>query len=278
MLEKYKKYLKFKDYHAQYYNQVKNFIKWLKNSDIEYIDIDYNILMDYILYLKSENLENGTINNYIKSIRFFYRYLIDNNLVNIEILEDIYKIKLLKTIIKIHSYLIEEELEEIIEMGMTFCYRMDPFKLSCILRFLFYTGLRKNEFIRLKRSNFDFRNKTVSVKGKTKNRQEREVPLTNELTNGLQFYFSSEPEEKNAFNFSEGQLVSLLKDLQDFAPKNKKLSPHILRHSYGRLLARKGVNVRVAQKLLGHKNISSTLIYYDVTIDEAKKIFWEKIG
>ncbi|KKL10502.1 hypothetical protein LCGC14_2555170, partial [marine sediment metagenome] len=123
----------------------------------------------------------------------------------------------------------EEELEDIIEMGMTFCNYIDPFKLRTIFRFLYFTGLRRMEYINLARKDFDFEKQTVYVRGKTKSRTERELPLTKKVAKDVRSYFNTEPEIKNAFNMSSSQMAWLLKDIQDFVPKGKRLTAHTFR-------------------------------------------------
>lgn len=276
MLKKFEDYLKIVDYHRAYYIKIKNFLKFCNEKGINYINLTFENYIEYIIYLKNKGSQNNTINNDIKAIRCFYKFLIKEGNCNEEILKYIYKIKMLKETIKIHSYITEEELESVVTMGMSFCYFMDPIKLRAILYFLFFTGLRRKEFLNLNRENIDLDKLTVYVKGKIKNRMEREVPFTEKVKKNIQLYFNTYPETSNAFNITDAQLFYLMKDLKDFVPK-KRLTLHILRHGFGRLLARKGINIRIAQKLLGHKNIQSTLIYYDVTIDEAKNKYWEKI-
>jgi len=64
----------------------------------------------------------------------------------------------------------------------------------------------------------------------------------------------------------------LLKNLSQLLGWGQKLHAHVARHTLGFRLAQAKVNIRVAQKILGHKSISSTEIYYhliDENVDEA---------
>ena len=121
--------------------------------------------------------------------------------------------------------------------------------------------------------------RTVLVELPTKNRSERVVFFPKYLVPSLQEYFLLEEEKKNAFNMSRMKFDYLIKQLRDFVPREKKkgFSLHSLRHSMGNMLAEQGVDVRIAQKLLGHKDIQSTLIYYDPDINTIKKIYNERV-
>jgi len=230
ILEKFKKFVKLKELHITCYYKIKAFMRYCENNNIDFINITYEDYMDYILELKDRGLQNGTISNDMRAIRIFYKFLIENKMCREDILETIYRIKLLYIPFKVKSYIREEDLNDIIEMGMTFCYFIDPLKLKAILLFLFYTGLRRQEFLNLKRKDIDLDKLTVYVRGKTKNRMEREVPIPKRIANVVKQYFITYPEETNAFNYSNTQLTHLIKDLKCFAPKNINLTVHTLRH------------------------------------------------
>ncbi len=49
---------------------------------------------------------------------------------------------------------------------------------------------------------------------------------------------------------------------------NKRISPHILRHTYATDLLRETKNIRLVQKALGHADLSTTMIYTHIVDDE----------
>ena len=157
--------------------------------------------------------------------------------------------------------------------GMTYIKGCDPIKIKAVLYFMFYTGLRAGEITRLKRRDINLKELRAIVRNPNKNNEERYTFFPQKIGVMLQEYFDIESEEYNAFNMTHRKLSYLLARLKMFLSEKKNLSPHILRHSFANLLAENEIGIRVAQKLLGHKSLNSTLIYYDPDLKIVEKIY-----
>ena len=259
-----------------YSNYICLFLKFCEKNNIEYKDITFEYMNTYINELREKKLEEGTINNYLKSVRSFYSFLVKSKIVDNTVLEDIKEIKLLKVTEKDRTYITEEELKDIVDMGSSFC-NINPFKLKALLYFMFYSGVRKAELTNLKREDINLVERYAIIRAPVKNKRERKVPFTKKVVRILKDYYSTEPEIKTAFNTSYRQLEKIFKQLRGFAPNNKKLTPHILRTSFFYDLAKKGFNLREMQKLGGHSSIESTKKYYNPTEEEVLSTYKERM-
>ncbi len=273
-------YLSALGYSKVYICRVEAFLGFCDQKNIDYLNLTHPQAMEFMLHLRALKVGNGTINMYLKALRFFYSYLGLSGvaLAKTEVRDMLVTFRLLPVERKIkHSFTIKE-LEAIISQAITYHESMPPEKIKAILYFMFFTGVRKGELINLKRDDIDLSERQALIRIPTKNKEEKYVYFPSKVGDILQAYFDIEVEVENAFNMTRAKVMHFFNFLKNFTLKGKNIHPHVLRHSFAHHLARKGVDVRIAQKLLGHRSIHSTLIYYDPNQDVVKEVYGRQIG
>ena len=133
------------------------------------------------------------------------------------------------------------------------------------------TGLRIQECCRLRMEDVDAARGVLHLRT-TKGRRERLVPLSASLAEELTAYLRMvSPQGPWLFGFRPGHppspdhLRKRLKRAVLAAGISKRVTPHLLRHTYAPLLLDAGTDLRVIQTVLGHRSLSSTLRYTQVS-------------
>ena len=132
------------------------------------------------------------------------------------------------------------------------------------------------ELINLKRVDINTEKHVATIRVPNKGKHERVVFFPKLVSDLLIKYYSIEEEKENAFNLTYSKLNTMLGKVGSFL-KTKKITAHSWRHSFANMLAENEISVRVAQKLMGHKNMGSTLIYYDPDIRIMEKLYRKRI-
>lgn len=220
----------------------------------------------FLLAKREKGLSSESLNLYINAIRKYCKFM------NVEI-----KIpKIFKLTEKIPKYITLEFLEkEILPVLSDLFPAKRILQIKTVLYFMFYSGLRKSEVENLERKNFNFKEKEIKVYIKKTN-EERLIPLNNKMIKILLEYFNSEIEEGNAFNLFYTSIKNIFQTINNNF-KNKKIFPHMFRHSFAMHMQKNNFSTREIQYLLGHKNINSTLRYEHANINVIKEKFNKRI-
>jgi site-specific recombinase XerD len=135
---------------------------------------------------------------------------------------------------------------------------------------LFSTGIRPKEFIQLKRADFNFQEKILSIKN-TKTHKDKTVILSNELCGMLPIVFNQEAEQTNAFNINHHHLTYIFQRIKEMMGISIQFSPYSSRHYFAHLMLKKGLKINELQVAMNHKNVLTTLGYLNVCEDESNE-------
>lgn len=153
-----------------------------------------------------------------------------------------------------------------------------------MLEVLYASGLRVGELVSLSHGSIDFEQKLLRVMGKR--RKERIVPLGGQAAKALLRYFSEKnqlyPKHSNStpvFVNRFGKRLTerstqrmLIKRFRE-AGLQRRVTPHMLRHSFASHLLGAGADLRSIQELLGHQHLATTQQYTHLEVEKLMEIY-----
>lgn len=256
-------------------------------------DITDNAVREFRLWLnrqegsKTKGLASGTMkkktqNYYLIALRAFLKYLARMSVKSLPP----ERIELAKVPERSLDLITIEELGRLLDAPDT--TKLRGLRDRTIMELLFSTGLRVSELCALPRE-INMKLDELSVRGKGD--KIRVVFLSEESKKWLKQYLDKRDDMEEAlFIQIAGRGVEKLSQRRDslrltsrsveriikhYAIKagiSKKVTPHVIRHSFATDLLRNGADLRSVQMLLGHANIGTTQIYTHVTDSELKNI------
>jgi integrase/recombinase XerD len=143
-------------------------------------------------------------------------------------------------------------------------------KHRIILMLIYSAGLRGQEVVNLKISDIDFERMTIHIR-QSKYKKDRIVPLSLVVAMGLQKYLQAEHPHIWLFNgksshesYSVKGISWVMREALKKTSITKSVNLHSLRHSYATHLLEQGVNIVTLKGLLGHADITTTMMYLHV--------------
>jgi integrase len=163
------------------------------------------------------------------------------------------------------------------------------FRDRCIVKALFWLGLRRHELCGLDVRDIDFDRARVEVRGK--GQKTRIVPLIDdEFLSDLKHLIGPRREGpvflSNQMKSVSIRLVNHIIErlgsraaIENPHPGRKHLNPHIFRHSIARFLKSRGFSAEWIQNFLGHQSYKTTMdMYGTLSIDEMQEVARMKLG
>lgn len=255
--------------------------KILKVNHVQYIN--QSIMRKYIVYLKKNNYSARSISRKISTIRSFFNFLLREGIIKINPIINLITPKINK---KLPYFLYLQEVNKLIETPPR--DTLLGIRDRAILELLYGTGIRVGELVSLNIRDIDLDEKTIRIFGKGS--KERILPLGNPSIKAVQKYLASRNLFRKNISINKNDLNALLLNrfggrlsarsirriiikYMKIAGLNKKISPHVLRHSFATHLLGGGADLRSVQELLGHESLSTTQIYTHITKERLKVIY-----
>lgn len=232
------------------------------------------LIHEYRLWLNrqpgpSGTLKKNTQNFHLIALRAFLKYMAKRDIKSLQ--PD--KIELAKVPERSLDLISSAELERLMRAPLAE-KSLKALRDKAILELLFSTGLRVSELCGLN-NDIDLSRDELSVRGKGE--KIRVVFLSQPAKTAIQIYLKARKDMDEPLFMSYGRAGSasgrltprgVEMSVKAYAIKagiTKKVTPHIIRHSFATDLLENGADLRSVQALLGHANIQTTQVYTHVT-------------
>ncbi|MDP2705164.1 MAG: tyrosine-type recombinase/integrase [bacterium] len=240
-------------------------------------DISDDLIREYRLFLNRKKTKSGgpydtlkkrTQNYYLIALRSFLKYLMRRKIQSLS--PD--RIELAKVGERSLDLISADELQRLIEAPNA--KTVKDLRDRAILELLFSTGLRVSELCSLPR-DIDLRKDEVSIRGKGD--KVRVVFISPRAKEAIRQYLGKRTDmedalfihvsrhDTNAKRLTSRSVERIVKYYAIKAGITKKVTPHVIRHSFATDLLESGADLRSVQALLGHAHIGTTQIYTHVT-------------
>ena len=252
----------------------------LKESE-ELLQVNRRQLLSYLVQLKQSGKRSSTVARKLASIKAFYRFLTGERYIRRDpaaVLEAAQKGLHLPKVLSI------QEVELLLDQPNL--GTIDGYRDKTMLETLYATGMRVSELVSLPVKNVDLKREYLIVMGKGS--KERMLPLGRTALRYLEHYlnvvrpqlFHGKPDSaKELFVTGWGGAMTRqrVNEIIDAYGKSagiaKKITPHMLRHSFATHLLNNGTDLRVVQELLGHADISTTQIYTHLDVARLREVY-----
>lgn len=222
-----------------------------------------NDVVSFLAFKKSKNVDNATLALIYSALKYFLHVFLQEKIMD--------EIKRPKKGKKLPTVLTHEEIHNLLN---TVSNKKD----LLIIEFLYSSGCRVSECVKLNIKDLDLNDCTARVRG-GKGGKDRLIILSKKWVEEIKPYLEHKKtasefvfSKKNGSPYSVDTIQRIVKRYAIKAGIQKNVTPHILRHSYATHLLEGGENIRKIQELLGHSDLSTTQIYTHVSTEELKKV------
>ena len=278
LLKDFKNFLKFERNLSEnstqsYIQDLQKLIRFLSDNNInkKISEINSTVIREFV-YQQTKLIKPSSQSRLISSLKNFFDYLIIEKII---VINPINSIQYPKIATKIPETLSTQEIDKLIDYLKK--SKKNSLRNCTILEVLYSCGLRVSELTNLNISDIFFDDFLIKILGK--GRKERFVPMSKIVKDMIKDYLNSERFntitkkgfEDILFLNNRGEkltrvmIFTILNTAKKGTGIKKKVSPHILRHSFATHLIENGADISSIQHMLGHTNITTTEKYLHVS-------------
>lgn len=246
---------------ATYTNYFEDYIRYFYGRSLD--DITVEEINGYILKLiRNQNMSASQQNQRINSIKFYYEKVLGYDKLY-------YKIERPKKKNTLPNILSVGEVKKIIDSTSNI-------KHKCVISLLYSAGLRRSELINLKLDSILSGQMQIKISN-SKGNKDRYVGLSSHLLQLLREYFKEfKPKEwliegQKGEQYSATSILNVVKKAAKRAGISRRVTPHMLRHSFATHHLESGTDLRYIQEFLGHSSSKTTEIYTHVAKTDFSK-------
>lgn len=261
--QKLSDYMKYKRYAKNsidnYVSCIGKFLKHFENEATKPSEISADKIKAFLAGLNGANTHKA----YLCAINLFYSK-IGNQPHKLD------KVDYPKQSKKLPVVLSTDEIQRM----FTSCHNL---KHKVILTLIYSCGLRVSELINLKWCNIDRSRMIINIVG-AKGNKDRQVALSSSIIPLLEKYYYQYKSKEYVVNgqfrpqYSETSVLNIVKDLGVKAGIKKRIYTHLLRHCTFTHMVEAGTDINLIQKLAGHNNVKTTMVYCHLSDNLISKI------
>ena len=241
---------------------------------------------------QASNLKKNTQNYHLIALRSFLKYLMKRNITSlspdrIELAKikerslDLISVDELGRLLNAPNQISQKEISNKDNTQNLAFKELKIFRDKAILELFFSTGLRLSELCSLNR-DLDLSKDEFSVRGKGE--KVRVVFLSDSAKNAIREYLKNRKDMdeplfiqysrngKAGSRLTPRSIERIVKYYAIVAGISKKVTPHVIRHSFATDLLSNGADIRSVQMMLGHANIATTQIYTHITDKQLRDV------
>jgi len=274
-----------------YYRFLAKFSSWLSTNKLEKLlphELTEDHIRKYRVFLSQsfnkatkEPIKKSTQNYYLIALRNLLNYFTDRDILSLPA----EKIKLIKEKERSVKFLNLDQIKKLLSTPSI--KTITGLRDKAILETLFSTGLRIAELVALNREQFtniqDKKDLELSIIGK--GGHPRTIYFSERALSWLKRYLETRkdkgralfihykgPKKQAGERLGARAIENLVKKYALLSGNPITTTPHVIRHSFATDLVSKGVDIRIVQEFLGHRNIATTQIYTHITRPQLREI------